>query len=32
MFFALLKVVCNVAKSMMKERNIFPSDFNEKGS
>lgn len=30
MFFALLKVVCNVAKSMMKERNIFPSDFNEK--
>lgn len=30
MFFALLKVVCNVAKAMMKERNIFPADFNEK--
>ena len=30
MFFALLHVVDNVAKSMMKERNIFPSDFNEK--
>ena len=30
MFFSLLHVVDNVAKSMMKERNIFPSDFNGK--
>lgn len=30
MFFCLLKVVCNVAKSMMKERGVFPADFNGK--
>lgn len=30
MFFVLLKVVHNVAKSMMKEKAVFPSEFNEK--
>lgn len=30
MFFLLLKVVNNVAKSMMKEKAIFPKDFYEK--
>lgn len=29
-FFTLLKVVHNVAKSMMKEKAVFPSEFNEK--
>lgn len=30
MFFLLLKVVRNVAKAMMKEKTIYPAEFNEK--